>query len=91
MPMSSIARSHYRKPERERHRELDEHAQRWLLRRICGEYHEMAGLALSQAQAQRLFGLDAQTCSWALHLLVQQGFLSQNRGGAYVHRDRHHR
>ena len=32
-----------------------------LVQRIDGEYHEMPGLKLTEAQAQRLWGLDADT------------------------------
>ena len=37
-----------------------------LLRRFCAEYTEMPGLRVTADQAQRLWGLDAQTCRDAL-------------------------
>ncbi len=54
-----------------------------LLRRICGEYLEMPGLLLTPAQAQRLWALDAPTCSHALNYLVEAGFLVRQRDGKY--------
>ncbi len=54
-----------------------------LLRRICGEYLEMPGLQLKREQAQRLWGLDAATCSQLLDSLVQSGFLRRLGDGAY--------
>jgi len=54
-----------------------------LLRRICGEFLEMPGLLLTLAQAQRLWALDASTCSHALNYLVEAGFLVRQRDGKY--------
>ena len=54
-----------------------------LLRRICGEYLEMPGLLLTPAQAQRLWALDAATCTHALDYLVESGFLVRQRDGKY--------
>jgi len=47
-----------------------------LLRRVQGEYLEMPGLRLTRFQAQRLWALDAQTCTTVLAVLVERGFLS---------------
>ena len=55
-----------------------------LLCRIQSEFREMPGLALTRAQAQRLFGLDAQHCQTILITLVDEGFLTITRAGAYV-------
>ena len=46
-----------------------------MLRRIRSEYVEMPGLRLTRQQAQRLWGLDENTCSTALELLVEAKFL----------------
>jgi hypothetical protein len=55
-----------------------------LLRRIRGEYLEMPGLRLTSAQAQRLWGLDAQTCSAVLDDLVGSKFLARSNDGKYM-------
>jgi hypothetical protein len=57
-----------------------------VLTRIRGEFLEMPGLRLTAAQAQRLWGLDPDTCAGLLELLVVQGFLSRGGRGAYVYR-----
>jgi hypothetical protein len=54
------------------------------IRRICGEYLEMPGLRLTSAQAQRLWGLDAPSCSEALQMLVEAGFLRRTPAGQYA-------
>ena len=54
-----------------------------ILRRICGEYLEMPGLRLKQEQAQRLWGLDRQTCTQVLDSLVAAGFLVRLADGTY--------
>jgi len=46
-----------------------------MLRRICAEYAEMPGLRLSRKQAQRLWGLDEETCGRILDFLVKARFL----------------
>lgn len=46
-----------------------------LIQRVCGEFLEMPGLRLTCGQAQRLLGLDNQTCVWLLEFLVESGFL----------------
>ena len=51
--------------------------------RIRGEFLEMPGLRLTQAQARRLWGLDAPACSSALSTLVRAGFLRIGPDGAY--------
>jgi hypothetical protein len=58
-----------------------------LLQRIQCEFLEMPGLRLTQKQAQRLWALDAPACSAVLSTLVQGGFLSQTRDGAFTHID----
>lgn len=54
-----------------------------MLRRIRGEYLEMPGLCLTHAQAQRLWGLDAQTCASLLASLTEGKFLSLRNDGTY--------
>jgi len=58
-----------------------------VLQRIQGEFIEMPGLRLTPAQAQRLWGLERDTCDALLHTLVDAKFLAQTRDGAYVRVD----
>jgi len=55
-----------------------------LLSRIQGEYLEMPGLCLTPRQAERLWGLDDETCSGVLDALVSNGFLGRAADGRYV-------
>jgi hypothetical protein len=55
-----------------------------VLRRVKGEYLEMPGLRLTEAQAQRLWGLDAASCRALLHTLVDANFLFRTRYGAFM-------
>jgi hypothetical protein len=55
-----------------------------LIARVQGEYHEMPGLKLTDAQAQRLWGLDGRTCALVLTTLVEQQFLRRTAAGTYV-------
>jgi hypothetical protein len=55
-----------------------------LIVRIQGEYREMPGLKLTEAQAQRLWGLDDRTCSLVLTALVEQQFLRRTPAGTYL-------
>jgi len=48
--------------------------------RVVGEYRDMPGLSLTVRQAQRLFGLDADTCQRVLDSLVDVGHLSWKAG-----------
>ncbi len=54
-----------------------------LLTRVRGEFLEMPGLRLTQAQAQRLWGLDPQTCASVLKSLTEDKFLCQRSDGTY--------
>lgn len=47
------------------------------LRRICSEFIEMPGLRLTLRQAQRLWGLDEETCASSLAFLVDAKFLTR--------------
>lgn len=53
-------------------------------RRVCGEYREMPGLLLTEAQATRLFGLEPDVCRDVLTTLVADGFLVRTRDGRYA-------
>lgn len=55
-----------------------------VLRRVQGEFIEMPGLRLTQAQAQRLWGLDSSACSALLKILVDSNFLFRTRDGAFM-------
>jgi hypothetical protein len=56
--------------------------------RIRAEYWEMPGLKLTPAQAQRLWGLDRESCNALLDELLISGFLARTSDGAFVRRDR---
>lgn len=58
-----------------------------VLQRIQGEYLEMPGLRLTVPQAQRLWGLERDTCDALLGALVDAKFLSQTRDGSFVRLD----
>lgn len=58
----------------------------WLAR-IRSEYTEMPGLRLTQAQAERFWGLDARLCDRLLIALIEGHFLRQTVHGAYVRAD----
>ncbi len=55
-----------------------------LLLRVQGEFLEMPGLRVTEAQARRLWGLDAATCSTLLSALIEAGFLFRTPDGAFV-------
>jgi hypothetical protein len=54
-----------------------------LLRRIRGEYLEMAGLRLTPDQASRLWGLSLSVSAALLDELTDNGFLARTKDGAY--------
>ena len=56
-----------------------------LLQRVRCEFLEMPGLRLTEAQARRLWGLDAAQCAALLHELLDAKFLLRTRDGAFVH------
>ena len=56
-----------------------------ILRRVQGEFLEMPGLRLTEAQARRLWGLDAAACSALLSALIDARFLFRTRDGAFMH------
>jgi hypothetical protein len=55
-----------------------------LLRRIRAEYLEMPGLHLTAQQAQRLFGLEAETCDAVLATLLDAKFLIRTQSGLFA-------
>jgi hypothetical protein len=55
-----------------------------ILRRVQGEFLEMPGLRLTEAQARRLWGLDAMSCTALLTTLVDAKFLFRTRDGAFM-------
>jgi hypothetical protein len=55
-----------------------------VLRRVQGEFLEMPGLRLTEAQARRLWGLDAASCGALLGALVDAKFLFRTRDGAFM-------
>ena len=55
-----------------------------VLRRVQGEFIEMPGLRLTQAQARRLWNLDAASCDALLRTLVDAKFLFCTRDGAFM-------
>jgi hypothetical protein len=54
------------------------------LRRARGEYLEMPGLRLTEAQARRLWGLDEASCAILLKSLVDAHFLHRTRDGSFM-------
>jgi len=55
-----------------------------VLRRVQGEFLEMPGLRVTEAQARRLWGLDAASCDALLGALVEAKFLFKTRDGAFM-------
>ena len=55
-----------------------------VLRRVQGEFMEMPGLRLTDAQARRLWGLDATSCDALLGALVDAKFLFRTTDGAFM-------
>jgi hypothetical protein len=54
------------------------------IQRIRAEYLEMPGLQLTLEQAQRLWGLDEDTCARSLACLVESRFLVRTRRDLYA-------
>lgn len=55
-----------------------------VLRRVQGEFLEMPGLRLTEAQARRLWGLDEASCGALLGALMDAKFLFRTRDGAFM-------
>jgi hypothetical protein len=58
-----------------------------VLRRVQGEFMEMPGLRLTEAQARRLWGLDEASCDALLRTLVDAKFLFRTPNGAFMRVD----
>jgi hypothetical protein len=56
--------------------------------RVRDAYRRIPGLSPTFDQARRLFGLTDEDCRAVLDALVRSGYLSRNRRGRYVSRDR---
>ena len=66
---------------------LDDSVDAGLITRILGEYREMPGLAVTEAQARRLWGCDAVTCRRVADLLVERHVLRWTREGRLVQQE----
>jgi predicted transcriptional regulator of viral defense system len=55
-----------------------------LTRRVQAEYTEMPGLSVTLSQAQRLLGIDRETCAVVIRTLVDRRFLRRTAQGRYV-------
>ena len=55
-----------------------------VLRRVRGEFLEMPGLRLTEAQAGRLWNLDPASSRVLLTALVDANFLFRTRDGAFM-------
>jgi len=55
-----------------------------LTRRVQAEYSEMPGLSVTLPQAQRLLGIDRETCAVVIRTLVDHRFLRRTAQGRYV-------
>ena len=55
-----------------------------LTRRVQAEYAEMPGLSVTLPQAQRLLGIDRDTCVVVIRTLVDRRFLRCTPQGRYV-------
>jgi hypothetical protein len=49
--------------------------------RIRAEFLEMPGLRLTLPQAQRLWGLDRETCDQVVHVLIARSVLRRSANG----------
>ena len=54
-----------------------------ILRRIRGEFNDMAGMSLTLVQAARLFNLERGLCERLLDELVASGFLRRDESDSY--------
>ena len=55
-----------------------------VLRRVQGEFMEMPGLRLTEAQARRLWALDEPSCNALLRALVDARFLFKTLDGSFM-------
>jgi hypothetical protein len=54
-----------------------------LLRTIEGEFDEMPGMRLTEAQFRRLWALEPTECQYVTMTLVNKGVLTRDIGGRY--------
>jgi hypothetical protein len=59
-----------------------------LVTRLKAEFLEMPGLKLTEAQARKLWALDAARCAYVLDALVRTEFLFRTRDGAFMRIER---
>ena len=64
--------------------EAESEAIRRLTRRVQAEYSEMPGLSVTMPQAQRLLGIDRQTCAVVMRTLINRGFLKRTQKDTYI-------
>ncbi len=57
-----------------------------VLVRIRSEFLEMPGLKLTPRQAERLWGVDAETCRALIEKLTEANFLTLTRQGSIIRR-----
>ena len=57
------------------------------LQKIQGEFIEVPGLKLTVPEAQRLWGLERDTCDALLDALVDARFLCRTSDGAFIRQD----
>jgi hypothetical protein len=58
-----------------------------LLQQVASEFSELRGMALSPAQASRLFGLDDERRERVFAELIHRGVLDRTQNGHYVRKD----
>ena len=63
------------------------HSIEGLLARVRGEFLEMPGLTVTEAQARRLWGVDNPTCQQLLSRLLEVQFLARTPDGHYRRAD----
>jgi hypothetical protein len=68
---------------------IDSSVDAGLPQRVLRDYREMPGLALTMAQACRLWGCDEATCHCTVDALVASGILRWSDDGHLVRRDIH--
>ena len=61
---------------------------RRLTRRVEAEYFEMPGLSVTMPQAQRLLGIEPETCAVVLKALIRRGVLRRTPRGTYIRASR---
>jgi hypothetical protein len=58
-----------------------------LLQQVASEFSELRGMALSPAQAGRLFGLDEERRERVFGELIDRGVLHRTKDGHYVRKE----